>query len=225
MRALKLKLFQETACYKKPFAFKISETYPLPPYSTVSGMLHKLIEAKEYIPFKISIQGTYESIINNYQTTYFYKDKDITSMPMNGHLLLNVNLIVHVMAEEDILQKIYDNFCELDEFLSLGRKEDLLRVDEVKFVNIIEYLVDYDGEDDDTLSEFRLKYPVYICKDKLPCELRGINYRLNNYYYDINDEFRHWNKVNALYVEKDNTIDKGKIMLDDDNEKDIVFLN
>ena len=35
MKILKLKLFQETACYKKPFAFKVAETYPLPPYSTV----------------------------------------------------------------------------------------------------------------------------------------------------------------------------------------------
>lgn len=35
MKVLKLKLFQETACYKKPFAFKVAETYPLPPYSTI----------------------------------------------------------------------------------------------------------------------------------------------------------------------------------------------
>lgn len=223
MRALKLKLFQETACYKKPFAFKISETYPLPPYSTVSGMLHKLIKAKEYVPFKISIQGIHESIINNYQTTYFYKEKDVTSMPMNNHMLLNVKLIVHVLAEDSDLQKVYDNFSELDEFLSLGRKEDLLRIDEVKYVDVMEHLIDPDNEEDDILSEFRLKYPVYICKDKLPCELRGINYRLNNYYYDSKDEFRHWNKVNTLYIEKDNIIDKGKIMLDDD--MDIVFFN
>ena len=55
MRALRLDLFQETACYKKPFALKISETYPLPPYSTVNGMLHKLLDAKEYIPINICI--------------------------------------------------------------------------------------------------------------------------------------------------------------------------
>lgn len=46
MKYLKMKLFQETACYKKPFAFKVAETYPLPPYSTVIGMFHKILVAK-----------------------------------------------------------------------------------------------------------------------------------------------------------------------------------
>ena len=69
MKILKLKLFQETACYKKPFAFKVAETYPLPPYSTVIGMFHKILGADsgEYYPMNISIQGEYESIFSNYQ--------------------------------------------------------------------------------------------------------------------------------------------------------------
>lgn len=73
MKALRLDLFQETACYRKPFAIKISETYPLPPYSTINGLLHRILDAKEYIPMRISIQGDYESLVNEYQTTYFYK--------------------------------------------------------------------------------------------------------------------------------------------------------
>ena len=75
MKALRLDLFQETACYRKPFAIKISETYPLPPYSTINGLLHRILDAKEYIPIRISIQGDYESLVNEYQTTYFYKKK------------------------------------------------------------------------------------------------------------------------------------------------------
>ncbi|REJ22523.1 CRISPR-associated protein Cas5, partial [Caldibacillus debilis] len=30
MKALRIKAFQETACYTKPFANKVTETYPLP---------------------------------------------------------------------------------------------------------------------------------------------------------------------------------------------------
>jgi len=147
MRSLRLELFQETVCYKKPFAMKISETYPLPPYSTVNGMLHKLLDAKEYTPLNISIQGNYESIVNNYQTTYFYKKKEVTTMPMNQHMLLNMKLIIHINTEDEILDKIYDKFLNLDEHLSLGRKEDLVRIDDIKFVEIEEYDIDEDNED------------------------------------------------------------------------------
>ncbi len=35
---------------------KITETYPLPPYSTINGLIHKILNATEYIPFNISVQ-------------------------------------------------------------------------------------------------------------------------------------------------------------------------
>ncbi|MEZ2661269.1 CRISPR-associated protein Cas5, partial [Aneurinibacillus aneurinilyticus] len=61
MRVLRLKLFQETACYTKPFANKVAETYPLPPYSTVKGMIHQLLQANELLPLLFSVQGSYET--------------------------------------------------------------------------------------------------------------------------------------------------------------------
>ena len=121
MKILKLKLYQETACYKKPFATKVAETYPLPPYSTVIGMFHKILQAQpgEYFPMNISIQGNYEGIFSNYQNLRMYKGKDkVTSMPRNVHQLLNVNLIIHVQAEDDVIDKIYENIIngtEIDE--------------------------------------------------------------------------------------------------------------
>lgn len=222
MRALRLDLFQETACYKKPFALKISETYPLPPYSTVNGMLHKLLDAREYVPMNISIQGSHESIVNNYQTTYFYKKKEVTTMPMNQHMLLNIKLIIHINADDDILDKIYNSILNLDEYLSLGRKEDLIRIDNVKFVEVEQYNVGEDNEednDDKLLCNYTIKMPIYIPKDK-NYNLNGINYRLNNYYIDKRSN---WNKINALYVEKDNQITDENILLDDFN--DLVCFN
>lgn len=222
MKALRLDLFQETACYKKPFALKISETYPLPPYSTVNGMLHKLLDAKEYIPMNISIQGDYESIVNNYQTTYFYKKKEVTTMPMNQHMLLNIKLIIHVNADDEILDKIYNSILNLDDHLSLGRREDLVRIDDVRFVEIDEYNVGEDNEEDyeeKLLSNYTTKMPIYITKEK-NYDLSGINYRLNNYYIDKRSD---WNKVNTLYVEKESQITDGNILLDDFN--DLVCFN
>ena len=52
MKILKLKLYQETACYKKPFATKVAETYPLPPYSTVIGMFHKILQHNQEHTFQ-----------------------------------------------------------------------------------------------------------------------------------------------------------------------------
>ena len=120
MKILKLKLYQETACYKKPFATKVAETYPLPPYSTVIGMFHKILQAQpgEYFPMNISIQGSYEGIFSTYQNLRMYKGKDkVTSMPRNVHQLLNVNLIIHVQAKDDIIDsiKILKDIKEVDE--------------------------------------------------------------------------------------------------------------
>lgn len=192
MKILKLKLYQETACYKKPFAFKVAETYPLPPYSTVIGMFHKILQAKpgEYIPMNISIQGNYESIFSNYQTLRMYKGKDeVTAMPRNVHQLLNVKLIIHVKAEDDIVDKIYQNIVNGVETFTLGRNEDIVRVDQIKFVDNIKQV-----------EEENIKLNSYI-PEWIETDIKGINYRLNTT-YKIENDLRKWNKVNVKYVER-----------------------
>ncbi len=230
MKVLKLDLFQETACYKKPFAMKITETYPLPPYSTVNGLIHKILNATEYIPFNISVQGTYESIFNNYQTTYFYKKDSITSMPMNSHMLLNVNLIIHIGGDFDLLKKLYYSLLNYDEYLSLGRKEDLVRINDIRFVEVNKFEIDSNMELNDyknyKLSEYDIRKPIYIPKSSLEdTYISGISYRLNNYYKNNakKDKKRVWNKVDSYYVEDGNTISVGDILLD--NEMDLLYFN
>lgn len=230
MKVLKLDLFQETACYKKPFAMKITETYPLPPYSTVNGLIHKILNATEYIPFNISVQGTYESIFNNYQTTYFYKKDSITSMPMNSHMLLNVNLIIHIGGDFELLKKLYDNLLNFDEHLSLGRKEDLVRINDIRFVEVNKFEVDSDMQLDDyenyMLAEYNIRIPIYIPKSSLEdTDINGISYRLNSYYKNDSkkDKKRVWNKVDSYYVEDGNTLTVGEIFLD--NEMDLLYFN
>ena len=58
MKAIRLHCFQNLANYKKPSSFIIKETYPLPPYSTVIGMIHAACGFKRYHRMKLSIQGT-----------------------------------------------------------------------------------------------------------------------------------------------------------------------
>lgn len=79
--ALRVKLYQQTACYKKSMAQKAKETYPLPPYSTVKGFLHYVLGANELIPMEISIQGTHEGKLFDLQTHHFTSQKKLQQCP------------------------------------------------------------------------------------------------------------------------------------------------
>ncbi len=48
MKAIRIKLSQDMVNYKKPTSFQLKETYPLPPPSTVIGMVHYLCDFTEY---------------------------------------------------------------------------------------------------------------------------------------------------------------------------------
>lgn len=208
MKILKLRLFQETACYKKPFAFKVAETYPLPPYSTVIGMFHKIIGAKpgEYFPMNISIQGEYESIFSNYQNLRMYKGKgQVTAMPRNVHQLLNVNLVIHMKAEDEVVDEIYENMIQGKETFTLGRNEDLVRIDEIKIIEEPKLLEE----------EFINQYNAYIPKHL--GEVHGVNYRLNTT-YRIENNLRKWNKVDVKYVEKHTQETLEDLLQDEDGD-------
>lgn len=213
MEILKLKLYQETACYKKPFATKVAETYPLPPYSTLIGMFHKILQAQsgEYFPMNISVQGNYEGIFSNYQNLRMYKGKDkVTSMPRNVHQLLNVNLIIHVQAEDDIINKIYNNIANGAETFTLGRNEDLVRIDEVKILNNVRKVEEVPVECNAYIPEWLDEY------------VQGINYRLNTKYAVV-DGIREWNKVAVKYVEKQSGASVSKVLQDEDGDNIYFF--
>lgn len=214
MEILKLKLFQETACYKKPFANKVAETYPLPPYSTVIGMFHKILQAKsgEYFPMNISIQGEYESIFSNYQNLRMYKGKDkVTAMPRNVHQLLNVNLIIHVQAENEIIDRIYHNIVSGVETFTLGRNEDIVRIDEVKLINQAKHV-----------EEVEVNKSAYI-PQWMADGVNGINYRLNST-YTIEKELRKWEKVDVKYVERNTNQFVNETIQDEDGDNIYFYL-
>jgi CRISPR-associated protein Cas5t len=206
MNALRLKLYQQTACYKKPFAFKVSETYPLPPYSTVKGMLHSIMDASSLIPMKISIQGQYDTISTDYQTHYFFKKdqtnefaltidglgvelemKEVTTMPIYMHMLYDVMLIIHVLAEEKILRDLERRISSGTTHLSLGRWEDLVRVDECEIVEI-----------HPCHDEPLIKYNAYVPMNILTDENHFV-YKLN-WTYRIVKGVRVWDKIPVGYV-------------------------
>jgi CRISPR-associated protein Cas5, N-terminal domain len=77
MDCLRFKLYTPTGIFKNPLSIKGVEVYPLPPYSTIIGLIYKAMGKKwnkEY--FQISIQGDYEAIYRDYVWFKKYNLKD-----------------------------------------------------------------------------------------------------------------------------------------------------
>lgn len=222
MKVLKIKAYQETANYKKPFMLQLNETYPLPPYSTIIGWLHSILNAKKYIDMNISVQGNYDSIYENLQIMRFYKPNMNTTKPVWRHELYGVNLCVHIMADENVMESIYKDMFK-NGFQTLGRNEDLIRIDDVQFVEANEYEVDlmkYDlgSPGDNLIRSYRLKNNIYLNSDMYK-NVRGIIYKINTYYTnDASKEKRRMNYVNVKYVQSGEDITNGKILLDDEGD-------
>lgn len=229
MKTLRLDLYQETACYKKPMAFKVGETYPLPPYSTVKGMLHALVDADQFIPMRLSVQGSYETLITDYQTHYFFKkldanefpiildglvkpyewdEKIMTKMPLYVHLLYGVKLVIHVQSERDVIKNMV-HAIETGKAIGLGRWEDLVRVDAYETVELEER------------EEGRNRFPAYVPVEYLDEADNYVPYRLN-WKYSIVHGTRKWEKIEVGYIQQGIDFEDGCLC---DEHGDIVFFH
>ena len=148
MEALKLKLYQPVACYRKPLSFGVVETFFLPPFSTVKGWIHYTAGAKKEYPVSISVHGSFGTV--GYQIQKFKKfdrkregqpelpgfNKTLVSSPVYVQELYDVYLTVYVSAEEELLSSFCENIL-LKDFVSLGRKEDIaLLIEEPKPIEL-----------------------------------------------------------------------------------------
>lgn len=250
MKAIRLKLKQNLVNYKLPTSFQLKETYPLPPYSTVIGMIHNACGFIDYKPMQISIQGKYHSKVNDLATRYEFKngmkfdasrhqlkvgDYGIARGISTVELLTDVELLIHIVPEEqDLVEEIYNSFRMPREYLSLGRREDLIVIEEVKKVEIKEEECD---ENIDISNGYRAYIPIeMLLKEKVIIEgevseiqFKGTMYNLNKDYSLENygnkkspKIFRKWNKVKVHYVSKVTSSIFEKVILDED--ENLVFL-
>ncbi|MBC6314496.1 type I-B CRISPR-associated protein Cas5b [Listeria grandensis] len=151
MKAIRIKLWQDLVNYKKPTSFQLKETYPLPPYSTVIGMVHTMCGFTSYHPMEISIQGKYFSKVNDLYTRYEFKngmtydekrhqlkvgDYGVGRGIATAELLVDVELLLHVIPEDQsLVPTIAEAFETPQEYPSLGRREDIATIQEVKVVS------------------------------------------------------------------------------------------
>lgn len=251
MKAIKLKLYQNMVNYKVPTSFQLKESYPLPPYSTVIGMVHSLCDFKEYKPMKISISGSYFSKVNDLYTRYEFKNGNPFEMGrhqlnVNGYginrgvataeLLIDVNLTIHIIPEdqsEEFLNTIFEAFKYPREYPSLGRREDIVLIKDVKIIDVEKKKLEKDlsnGEDDFAYI------PVNFIQEKLVnygdkkngMNIYGTRYELTKNYILNNigtkskpKMIRSWEKEEVIYSSNIKGFKRREVPVDTDNE--IVF--
>jgi CRISPR-associated protein Cas5t len=221
MRVLRLELYQQFACYKKPLTFNFWETYPLPPLSTVKGFFHNVLRAKEYISAKYGIQGNFESLFLDTQIVNKFARKDADGIYIEEHNkklakspiyianLYGVSLTIYIESDLYYLEKFKENLL-IYEYPSLGRKEDLVRVDSVDMVELIERDLFED--------EYQLENGIYLSKEKAKeLGLSGINYRMR-FRYEIIDGIRYFDRKDVVYVDS-GVLKDGSILYDKEENK------
>ena len=233
-RAIRVKCFQNLVNYKKPSSFIIKETFPLPPYSTVLGMIHAACGYTEFHPMKLCIQGTNSGTVSELYTRYSFsagtkyeegrhqicvEDGErygIFRGIANVELVCDNDMVIHVIPEEDDFEKVYNSLKYPPKYLSLGRYEDLLDIERVDIVNIHQ-------ED-----EVEIKRDMYI-PVSYGIELgdrRGTIYNLTKEYEITKQGLRRWKKENgrvkAYYCSGGVVIDEGAY--GDDFEKDAALI-
>lgn len=141
MKLLRIKLTQTKAHYRKEETIDNKMTYPLPPFSTVIGAIHKACKFKEYHQMDISIQGKYMSLSREAYTDHLFlnsvmDDRGILVKVSNENLLSKTFLKVAEAAKatgnsfkNEITIEIYNRNL-LDEYKNL--KENFPKSDELK---------------------------------------------------------------------------------------------
>lgn len=261
MKAVKIECWQQTVSYRKPTSFVLKETFPLPPYATVIGMIHAACGFTSYQPMKVSVQGTYRSMISDLYTKYEFlgydakdikrhnlvfkddgedfdlyavdyqrlPDVDRDDWPKYGvnrsigyvELLVDVKLVLHICPEDyGLAPVIQEGLLHPIKYLSLGRHEDLLKIESIKMVEIIR-----DPQD----KPDQLNYDAYIPMsflEKHPDEMPlGTVYKINKVFsVDKKTGLRRWDEF--MFVK--HASKKSSISSDFDfyydEDKEFVFL-
>jgi CRISPR-associated protein Cas5t len=189
----------------------------------VKGFFHSVVEAKEYIPARYGIQGSFESLFLDVQVMNKFARKDanvdgiyieehgkkLTKSPIYVANLYGVNLTIYIESDLYYLEKFKENLL-IHEYPSLGRKEDLVRVDSVDFVELTERDLFED--------EYPLKNGIYLSKEKAKeLKVSGINYRMR-FRYEIIDDIRYFDRKDVVYVSS-GVLKQGSILYDKERDK------
>lgn len=193
MKGIKLVGHMEMAQFKiHPWAGALERTYPLPPYSTVIGMAHSLCGWKEYHPMLVSVAGRGILNIDEFATRWkggMFSSKETKEFkerfpvrvrdgegfrgyvrqPTVMEYIADLDLRLHILPlDQSEVDEIVVALKYPKRFPSLGRYEDLIRIDDVGEVEI-------SGSE----SEAFLDMPAYV---PWRSGMQGTVYRIHKTY-------------------------------------------
>lgn len=176
---LYVEIFQPFAQYRNPFTFYYAQSYPLPPKSTIIGMLQNACDRyydSEFWELKVSIHGGFENVFWNYQQLikgYVKIDRNFRVInqkkalynegvkaqrtPVHQQELFNVHLYLFLRGEKEIIKEIKSSLKRPKKILSLGRSEDIAFIRRVSDDLKIERKV--------AKKSLWLTYPTYIRRE------------------------------------------------------------
>lgn len=200
MKAIRFEGYMEVAQFRVPqWTGSHEMTYPLPPYSTVIGMIHALCGWKEYHKMDISISGTSRfcsSLEHRWKGGKFAAQEDeefckrfpvraeckggyigwVSSM-VQCDFLNGLKLRIHILPENEAeLTEVYHALYYPPIFPSLGRHSDLLRMDSIEIVNV--------SDEECNLLELNGDMPIFIPQQE---GVSGTLYTLHKDYRIEND--------------------------------------
>lgn len=234
VKAVRVVGYQNMVNYRRPMSLSFRETYLLPPYSGVVGMVHAACGYTEYHPMLVSVQGNFASKLTNMMTTYEFgsleEDKRHNiKIPVGSsyrglnrkisdvELLTDVYLILHIVMldgngnpDEKLTREVASCLKSPAHYPSLGRWEDLLRIDEVSVVEI---------EKKEAEENIELHFDVYVPVDSRfgtdfkSLRLHGSKMSIpKRYEIDAKTGHRHWKeRVDCLLVYRSSRIHQDSV--------------
>ena len=128
-------------------------------------------------------------------------------------ILNNVKLVLHIQAEEEVLNDILNNEANIK---TIGRSDDLVQIEDISFVDL-----------KNIEKETKSNYHAYLNCNNIESftdfdknELRGTCYYLNKD-YEIIENQRIFKKIKALYT-SEYMIDRSSKNIYHDNDDFIV---
>lgn len=246
MKAIKFKIYQNLVNYKVPTSFQLKETFPLPPFSSIIGMIHSLCGFKEYNRMKVSVKGKSASKVNELYTRYEFKERDtfkperhqinvdglgITRGTAHAELLVDLEATIHVIPEnQELLNLILTSLKYPHKYLSLGRYEDIAYIKDIKIVDVFFKELDEDLEMEEEIFAY---VPLsFFEEEKMDSGSRRDGVRVNGTKYDLatnyelvtigsknNQKFiRNWKKTEVLYTSGITAFEGEKVLIDSENE-------
>ena len=200
---------------------------------------------------KISISGNYFSNVNELYTRYEFKNGNPFEMGrhqlnVNGYginrgvataeLLVDVNLTIHIIPEdqsEEFLNTIFEAFKYPREYPSLGRREDIVLIKDVRIVDVEKKKLEKDlsnGEDNFAYIpvNFIQEKLVNHGDKKIGMNIYGTRYELTKNYILNNigtkakpKMIRSWEKEEVIYSSNIKGFKRREVPVDTDDE--IVF--